>query len=152
NVRIIAAANTELRARSVPGQFPPYPPCPRPLRTPETTPLRGRSAPLRALAAPTPGELAQRSARACPPRAGVAEALERYGWPGNVRELRNALERGLLLSSDGTVTLDLLPAEIRGEPSPASRDEAARLEDLEKRHIQRVLESVDGNRTRAAEL
>jgi DNA-binding NtrC family response regulator len=82
----------------------------------------------------------------------VAEALERYLWPGNVRELRNALERALILSADGTVSLDLLPPEIRGDAAPAAEGPAQKLDELERLHIQRVLDSVQGNRTRAAEL
>ncbi len=33
-------------------------------------------------------------------------ALQAYGWPGNVRELRNAVERLMLLATDGTVDAD----------------------------------------------
>ncbi|HZQ23897.1 MAG TPA: sigma-54 dependent transcriptional regulator [Terriglobales bacterium] len=33
------------------------------------------------------------------------EALQAYSWPGNVRELRNAVERLMLLATEGTVDL-----------------------------------------------
>jgi transcriptional regulator of acetoin/glycerol metabolism len=76
--------------------------------------------------------------------------LQQYDWPGNLRELRNALERALILSRGETVTLCQLPPEIR-QTAPTS-DRSIRLEDVERRHIVRILESCSGNRTRAAEL
>jgi DNA-binding NtrC family response regulator len=39
-------------------------------------------------------------------------ALEKYSWPGNVRELRNAIERTLVLSSGGEISVADLPEEI----------------------------------------
>ena len=32
-----------------------------------------------------------------------------YAWPGNVRELRNVMERAVVLTTDGTISPDLLP-------------------------------------------
>ena len=42
------------------------------------------------------------------------EALCRYDWPGNVRELMNVIERAMLLTSDGEISLRDLPATISG--------------------------------------
>ncbi len=39
-------------------------------------------------------------------------AVEQYPWPGNVRELENTMERAVVLSRDGTVSKNLLPASI----------------------------------------
>ena len=33
-------------------------------------------------------------------------AFQEYGWPGNVRELQNVIERGVILSEDGTLAVD----------------------------------------------
>jgi two-component system response regulator PilR (NtrC family) len=45
--------------------------------------------------------------------------LDDYGFPGNVRELENLIERAVTLSSGEEVTLDALPAPLRGAMAPA---------------------------------
>ena len=42
----------------------------------------------------------------------VRSCLENYDYPGNIRELKNIIERLLVLSGDGHITADYLPAEI----------------------------------------
>jgi DNA-binding NtrC family response regulator len=42
------------------------------------------------------------------------DALVRYSWPGNVRELMNVVERAVLLCDGTRITLESLPAGIRG--------------------------------------
>ncbi|TSE35929.1 Transcriptional regulatory protein ZraR [Tepidimonas fonticaldi] len=75
--------------------------------------------------------------------------LQRYRWPGNVRELRNWVERSLIL---GEVNVSALYPPLR-EPLAASPGEAPLdLETLQRRHIQAVLDSVGGDKTRAAQL
>ncbi|HVF50749.1 MAG TPA: sigma-54 dependent transcriptional regulator [Pyrinomonadaceae bacterium] len=84
--------------------------------------------------------------------------LEAHNWPGNIRELRNTLERAAALSSgDRIEASQLLPASTSAHASAASsssdaNDSAAplTLEEIERRHIRRVLEEVNGNRERAA--
>ncbi|MDO8905273.1 sigma-54 dependent transcriptional regulator [Hydrogenophaga sp.] len=75
--------------------------------------------------------------------------LSQYGWPGNVRELRNLVERSLIL---GTLNVSALypggTASARDSQEPLPTD----LHTLEKRHILNVLESVQGDKTRAAHL
>lgn len=46
-------------------------------------------------------------------------ALQSYEWPGNVRQLRNVVERTVILAPGdriGRIDVDLLPAEILGQP------------------------------------
>jgi len=43
----------------------------------------------------------------------VLDVLLAYSWPGNVRELENCIERAVVLSPDNSVSLELLPEEIR---------------------------------------
>ena len=77
--------------------------------------------------------------------------LQQYGWPGNVRELRNLIERSLIV---GTLNVSALYQGLaRTQPLPrATLDGPTDLLTLEKRHILAVLESVDGDKTRAAQL
>src|SRR5262245_19062245 len=54
--------------------------------------------------------------------AEVRTALQRYPWPGNVRELRNAIERGVILSTGMEVGLADLPAQVGAPPPPQALD------------------------------
>lgn len=49
------------------------------------------------------------------------DALEAYDWPGNVRELEHALESASILCQDNVITMDNLPAAIRGAVGQARR-------------------------------
>ena len=40
------------------------------------------------------------------------DALRSYTWPGNVRQLKNTLERAVILSNNGRITLAELPPEV----------------------------------------
>jgi len=87
---------------------------------------------------------------------GAAELLQHYQWPGNVRELENALERAVILTSGGTIGVDSLPERVtarRSEPLLAERAAAnPTLETIERAYIQFVLQSEQGNKTRAADV
>jgi DNA-binding NtrC family response regulator len=77
--------------------------------------------------------------------------LQQYDWPGNVRELRNLIERSLIV---GALNVSALYQSLaRTKPLlVASLEGPTDLQSLEKRHILAVLDSVDGDKTRAAEL
>jgi DNA-binding NtrC family response regulator len=81
-------------------------------------------------------------------QADAEAALVRYPWPGNIRELRNVLERALLLSGGGPLSRNDLRFEAPSEE--ASAEEDLTLEDLERRHIERVLRRENGHVERAA--
>jgi two-component system response regulator AtoC len=54
------------------------------------------------------------------------ELLRRYSWPGNIRELRNAIERAVLLSSDGRIRPEDLSLEKTSKmPAVAQHPRAA---------------------------
>ncbi len=75
--------------------------------------------------------------------------LAQYSWPGNVRELRNLLERSLIL---GALNVSALyPGNSAYGTALKSRD-SLDLATLEKHHILSVLESVQGDKSRAAEI
>jgi DNA-binding NtrC family response regulator len=73
--------------------------------------------------------------------------LLQYDWPGNVRELRNLVERSLILGELNVSALYAQPA-TQGSAAAASPD----LQTLEKQHILSVLDSVAGDKSRAAQL
>jgi two-component system response regulator HydG len=79
-------------------------------------------------------------------------ALLGYHWPGNVRELKNAVERALLLSTPGELSLGELVPESTGEfavpggPLPFP----ARLDDITAAAAHATLDVCEGNRSEAA--
>jgi DNA-binding NtrC family response regulator len=81
-----------------------------------------------------------------------------YTYPGNVRELKNIVERAIILTEGTILKASSLPKELSvsnnvGQISDnVSSTEVVSLEELEKRHIKRVLEFTKGNKTKAAEL
>lgn len=84
--------------------------------------------------------------------------LLNYEWPGNVRELQNAVEHAIAIGLSSILTVDDLPAHIiRQAGRPAHKGvtavgTACTLEEVEHQHILKVLEELDGNHTRAAEV
>jgi len=78
-----------------------------------------------------------------------------YAWPGNVRELENALERAVILSTSEEINPDSLPERIterRTEPLVSNRTPPnPTLEAVERAYIMWVLQSENGNKSRAAE-
>ncbi|GBC83240.1 Transcriptional regulatory protein ZraR [bacterium HR10] len=82
--------------------------------------------------------------------------LMSYSWPGNVRELQNAVEYALTMSTEPVLTIRDLPPHISGIApterwAPPER-EPRTLQEVERRHILRILEETGGNHTRAAEI
>jgi len=71
--------------------------------------------------------------------------LLQYHWPGNARELRNLLERSLIVG-------ELNVSALYGAAPVSTGALATNLHQLEKQHIQSVLDSVQGDKTRAAQL
>lgn len=47
------------------------------------------------------------------------QALQDYHWPGNVRELQNIIEHGVVMATGDELTVQLLPAVVRGEQDSA---------------------------------
>ena len=80
--------------------------------------------------------------------------LARHSWPGNVRELENVLGNACMMTESETIDVRDLPDYIRDtQPSePPEEKTLATLEQVERSHALRILESVGGNKVRAAEL
>ena len=73
--------------------------------------------------------------------------LTSYSWPGNVRELRNIIERAAILCEGGDISGSRL--SLPGER--ISHNHSMTLSEVEKAHIENVLRSTGGNRTKAAQ-
>jgi two-component system response regulator HydG len=90
--------------------------------------------------------------------APAAEKLLAYAWPGNVRELRNCIERAVALTRFQEITVADLPEAIkdyRRSRLVLDLDDPGALmplEEVERSYILRVLEAVQGQRTRAAQI
>ncbi len=72
-----------------------------------------------------------------------------YHWPGNIRELRNVMERCLLLNLKPGQCISGQSEEV---VSSGQAMGSTLLEDVEKNHILKVLESEDGNKSAAARI
>jgi len=82
------------------------------------------------------------------------EFLAQYDWPGNVRELRNLVERSLIVGALNVSALykSLNHGQKATPPSKHGTAQPTDLHALEKQHILAVLDSVGGDKTRAAQL
>jgi two-component system, NtrC family, response regulator AtoC len=145
----------------------------------EIPPLRERAAEIEPLARKFAEVAARRFGVTTVPdiEPRVWEHLRRYQWPGNIRQLRNVMERAVVMSEGGPITIDDLPADTYVGPAPrapsvkpvmqrlgapvaapppplpvdAPATPAAGADD-ERQRILDALERCAGNQTRAAEL
>ncbi|WP_439559736.1 sigma-54-dependent transcriptional regulator [Dyadobacter sp.] len=86
----------------------------------------------------------------------VMEIFQKYDWPGNLRELNNVIKRLVLLSKEEVATSSALPAEMitamEGTPKATGSDLKALQETHEKEMIEKVLQEVRYNKSKAAKL
>jgi two-component system response regulator AtoC len=149
NARIVAAARCDLTRMVAVGQF--------------REDLLHRLDPIR-IALPTLGErpvdivpLAEHFVTEFggpnPPRLSddALAALEQYRWPGNVRELRNVIERAVLLATDDMISARDLPFSVDVDAARATPSTPLTLIDLERQHIQNVLDRTGWHQGRASE-
>jgi len=84
------------------------------------------------------------------------DLLGRYEWPGNVRELENIIERMVILQEKDTLSREDVPPKIRerreqpGEPEVSVTNMT--LEELEKRHLLRVLDRTGWQKRKASSI
>jgi len=163
DVRLVAMTNRDLRKEIAGGRFR------RDLFyrigvvTIEVPPLRERGDDLALLIQHFSEKLSRETGR--PPlrfRDDAMAHLGRYKWPGNVRELRNVLQRLFLLSRDGIVRVEDLPAEIRDDFSLGEGEgeddaignilsgKSGDLESIEASAIRRAVIAENGNLTKVA--
>jgi DNA-binding NtrC family response regulator len=80
----------------------------------------------------------------------LLRALQSYSWPGNVRELRNVIERAVLLSEQKQIGLKDLHFDGHTSVGAPFFDTRLTLVELEKQHIERVLQEEKGRVEKAA--
>src|ERR1017187_8244185 len=90
------------------------------------------------------------------------QVLMEHSWPGNVRELENVVERAVVLASDASVPVDVLPDALlqangvrlnraEGSPLPADASLFEIVNEFERRTIVDRLEKCGWSQTEAAE-
>jgi DNA-binding NtrC family response regulator len=168
NVRIVAATNRNLDSVVADGSF----------RSDllyringfqiDLTPLRERSEDIEPLTRYLLNEVGGTTKPELDPQA--LEALQTYSWPGNVRQLKNCLERAVILSNNGRITVNELPPEVArpatfipasqtpAQPgtapdySAAANSSPASLRDVERQQILAALEQTGWHRGKTAEI
>ena len=99
--------------------------------------------------------------------------LQSFNWEGNIRELENIMQQSIIFSKDGRITPENLPeevlaaykeeaeAEAEDEYIPLTKDELQEekkkktdriLDELENKFLIKLLNSTQGNVTRASEI
>jgi DNA-binding NtrC family response regulator len=85
------------------------------------------------------------------------QRLVNLRWPGNVRQLENFLEQAVVLAEGSVLSeRDLFTGELAdpvvAAAVPGTYEPGLPLHEVERRHILRTLQKVNGNRTEAARL
>ncbi len=165
DVRIIAATNRELPEEVAEGRFREDLYYRLETFAIEVPPLRQRGDDLERLIAHLINQFNER--RQTPVDGLTSDALallKRYPFPGNVRELANIIERAVTFCTDSHIGPDHLPPRVQQsaptpEPTsgeqwePPTRDgQIVPLEAVERSYIHYVLNQVEGNKRRAADI
>jgi DNA-binding NtrC family response regulator len=159
NARVIAATHRDLETMVEEGKFREDLYYRLTVITVGLPPLRARGSDVLLLAQHFLDAIAQQTGKAVIGLSSAAAAkLLAYAWPGNVRELRNCMERAVALARFDRIGPEDLPDRVRTHapqpPSlvpPAQNTPLLPLEEVEKRYMLKVLETVGGNKSLAAE-
>ena len=77
-------------------------------------------------------------------------AILGHQWQGNIRELRNLIEREAIFNQSGWLTMAGLVSEAQSHPR--EKDPLLSLKEVELLHIQKVLNAVNNNKSKAARI
>lgn len=88
---------------------------------------------------------------------GVLKALSEYSWPGNIRQLESVIERAVIMSDSGSITLKDIEGELRVQHHMQSfdvdlPDEGMNLEEFEKNMLRKAMAKSNGVVAKAAKL
>ncbi len=152
NVRILAATNKDLQDLVKKGLFREDLFYRLNVITIIIPPLRERGDDILLLAGHFLTQFAAESGKATPRFSDEAlRSLRNYNWPGNVRELENVIQRLVVMTDGEVIEVPDLPSLMRF--SALWKTGFTRtLAEVEIEYITNVLASVEGNKTRAAEI
>lgn len=77
--------------------------------------------------------------------------LLHHDWQGNIRELRNLIEREVIFTESGWITLTTLPANTETSTAITSNTLLS-LKEMEQHYIKKVLNCVNNNKSKAARI
>lgn len=87
--------------------------------------------------------------------AKVINIFKEYSWKGNIRELRNVIERSLIVCNNNTIEPEDLPLDMQNihlENTDQKGLSDFEMNTVERRHIARVLQYTNGNKSEASRL
>src|SRR5579862_5358497 len=159
NIRVVATTNVSLQRKVEEGSFRAdlyYRLNVIPLTLP---PLRDRREDIPALAEFFVQQFAKDAGIAVPVlQPEFLEGLQRYTWPGNIRELGNFMKRVVTLNEAQEIGAEHLRSELpqaKGLPDFTKVQQVSigtSMRQVERQLLERTLETMGGNRTRAAEV
>jgi two-component system response regulator HydG len=152
NVRILAATNKDLHGLVKKGLFREDLFYRLNVITIVIPPLRERGNDILLLANHFLTQFAAESGKP-PPRFSdeAMQSIRGYNWPGNVRELENVIQRLVVMTDGDLIEVPDLPSLMRFSALRKTGFDRT-LAKVESEYIINVLASVDGNKTRAAEI
>lgn len=156
DARVIAATHRDLKAEISAGRFREdlyYRIQAFPIPLP---PLRERVGDIPLLAVHFLTKYCRRLEKQCQFTPECLALLDKYPFPGNIRELENEILRALTLAPEkGSITPDLLSDTVRSGSDPTLdliKGTVQEVTDrMEKAMVQKALDEMGGNRTRAAQ-
>jgi len=83
----------------------------------------------------------------------IIDVLSAYDWPGNIRELSNVVERAINLARNETLTIDLLPPELKQSSSGSGIslwEKTPTKENVEEQLIRNYLLKFEDNKSEVA--
>ncbi|MFO8062944.1 MAG: sigma-54 dependent transcriptional regulator [bacterium] len=153
NVRIIAATNKDIESMIRKNQFREDLYFRLNVMNIELPPLRERGDDIFLLISKFTEKYAEEMGKEIPEYSTKAlKVLKNYYWPGNVRELENIIQRLIVMNEKKKIDISDLPSIMKYSAVDGRGGINRTLKEVELNHIKKVLDSVDWNKTRAAEI